>query len=61
MRGQYGAGAVLGKTVKAYRDEPNVAPDSNIETYVAMELEIDNWRWAGVPFFIRTGKHLSSG
>ncbi|MGZ5904538.1 MAG: glucose-6-phosphate dehydrogenase, partial [Reyranella sp.] len=59
VRGQYGAGSVLGKPVKAYRDEPRVAPDSNIETYVAMELEIDNWRWAGVPFFIRTGKHLA--
>ena len=59
VRGQYGAGTVLGKAVKAYRDEPNVAPDSNIETYVAMELEIDNWRWAGVPFFIRTGKHMA--
>jgi glucose-6-phosphate 1-dehydrogenase len=59
VRGQYGAGTVLGKAVKAYRNEPNVASDSNIETYVAMELEIDNWRWAGVPFFLRTGKHLS--
>ena len=45
---------------KAYRDEPKVAPDSNTETYVAMELEIDNWRWAGVPFFIRTGKHMAA-
>ena len=59
VRGQYGPGTVLGKPVKAYRDEPNVAPDSNVETYVAMELEIDNWRWAGVPFYIRTGKHMS--
>ena len=59
VRGQYGAGTVLGKPVKAYRDEPNVAPDSNVETYVAMELGIDNWRWAGVPFYVRTGKHLS--
>jgi glucose-6-phosphate 1-dehydrogenase len=59
VRGQYSAGTVLGKAVKAYRNEPNVASDSNIETYVAMELEIDNWRWAGVPFFLRTGKHLS--
>jgi glucose-6-phosphate 1-dehydrogenase len=58
-RGQYGAGVVLGTPAKAYRDEPDVARDSNIETYVAMELEIDNWRWAGVPFFVRTGKHLS--
>ena len=59
VRGQYGAGTVLGKKVKAYRQEPNVAPDSNIETYVAMQLEIDNWRWAGVPFYLRTGKHMS--
>jgi glucose-6-phosphate 1-dehydrogenase len=59
VRGQYGAGTVLGKTVKAYRQEPNVAPDSNTETYVAMRLEIDNWRWAGVPFYVRTGKHMS--
>jgi glucose-6-phosphate 1-dehydrogenase len=59
VRGQYGAGTVLGTTVKAYLQEPNVAADSNIETYVALELEIDNWRWAGVPFYIRTGKHMS--
>jgi glucose-6-phosphate 1-dehydrogenase len=59
VRGQYGAGAVLGKPAKAYRQEPDVAPDSNIETYVALRLEIDNWRWAGVPFYIRTGKHMS--
>ena len=59
VRAQYGAGTVLGKRVTAYRDEPNVARDSKVETYVAMQLEIDNWRWAGVPFFIRTGKHLS--
>jgi glucose-6-phosphate 1-dehydrogenase len=58
VRGQYGAGTVLGKGVKAYRQESDVAPDSSIETYVAMRLEIDNWRWAGVPFYIRTGKHL---
>ena len=59
VRGQYAAGTVEGKQANAYRAEPNVAPDSNIETYVAMQLEIDNWRWAGVPFFIRTGKHMS--
>jgi glucose-6-phosphate 1-dehydrogenase len=59
VRGQYGAGTVLGKSVKAYRHEPDVAPDSNVETYVAMRIEIDNWRWAGVPFYVRTGKHLS--
>ena len=60
VRGQYGAGTVLDKKVKAYRQEPDVAPDSNIETYVAMQLEIDNWRWAGVPFYIRTGKHMTA-
>ena len=60
VRGQYGAGTVAGKAVKAYRDEPDVAADSRVETYVAMKLEIDNWRWAGVPFYVRTGKHLSA-
>jgi len=60
VRGQYGTGTVLGKKVNAYRDEPNVAENSNIETYVAMKLEIDNWRWAGVPFYVRTGKHMSA-
>jgi glucose-6-phosphate 1-dehydrogenase len=59
VRGQYGPGAVSGTAVNAYRAEPDVAPDSNVETYVAMRLTIDNWRWAGVPFYIRTGKHLS--
>jgi glucose-6-phosphate 1-dehydrogenase len=59
VRGQYGAGTMLGNTVKAYRQEPDVSADSSIETYVAMRVEIDNWRWAGVPFYIRTGKHLS--
>jgi glucose-6-phosphate 1-dehydrogenase len=59
VRGQYKAGALKGRALKAYRDERDVAKDSGIETYVALELEIDNWRWAGVPFFVRTGKHLS--
>jgi glucose-6-phosphate 1-dehydrogenase len=59
IRGQYGPGTVAGQPVKGYRQEPNVAADSNVETYVAMRLEIDNWRWAGVPFYLRTGKHLS--
>ena len=58
VRGQYGAGTVLSKKVKAYRQEPHVAPNSDVETYVAMRLEIDNWRWAGVPFYLRTGKRL---
>jgi glucose-6-phosphate 1-dehydrogenase len=60
VRGQYGPGAVLGKSVTGYRQEPNVAPDSDVETFVAMRLEIDNWRWAGVPVYIRTGKHMSA-
>jgi glucose-6-phosphate 1-dehydrogenase len=59
VRGQYDAGTVLGKPVRAYRTEPNVAPDSNTETYAALRLEIDNWRWAGVPFYIRTGKCMT--
>ncbi|HTW35146.1 MAG TPA: glucose-6-phosphate dehydrogenase [Rhizomicrobium sp.] len=57
-RGQYGAGEVLGKPVKDYRHEPDVAANSPIETYVALKLEIDTWRWAGVPFYLRTGKSL---
>ena len=60
VRGQYAVGTVLGKKVKDYRQEPDVAPGSKVETYIAMALEIDNWRWAGVPFYIRTGKHLSA-
>jgi glucose-6-phosphate 1-dehydrogenase len=59
VRGQYDAGTVQGEAVPAYRREANVAPDSNIETYVAMRLKIDNWRWAGVPFYLRTGKRLN--
>jgi glucose-6-phosphate 1-dehydrogenase len=58
VRGQYDAGTVLGKTVRAYRQEPDVAPDSNTETYIACKLQIDNWRWAGVPFYLRTGKYM---
>jgi glucose-6-phosphate 1-dehydrogenase len=60
VRGQYGAGVVLGKKVRDYRHEPEVAPDSSTETYVALKLGIDNWRWAGVPFYLRTGKYLSA-
>jgi glucose-6-phosphate 1-dehydrogenase len=60
VRGQYGAGTVLGRAVQAYRREPDVAADSTTETYVALTLGIDNWRWAGVPFYLRTGKHLSA-
>ncbi len=57
--GQYTAGTVLGNPVKAYRASPGVAGDSNTETYVALKLLIENWRWSGVPFYIRTGKCLT--
>jgi glucose-6-phosphate 1-dehydrogenase len=59
VRGQYGAGMVMGQQVKAYREEPDVAPDSATETFVACRLNIDNWRWACVPFYLRTGKCLA--
>jgi glucose-6-phosphate 1-dehydrogenase len=58
VRGQYGAGKVGDKPVEAYSQSPNVPPDSTTETFVAMKLGIDNWRWAGVPFYLRTGKAL---
>ncbi len=58
VRGQYGAGTVLGEDVPAYRGEPRVAPDSTRETYAALRVLIDNWRWADVPFYLRTGKRL---
>jgi glucose-6-phosphate 1-dehydrogenase len=58
VRGQYGDGIVRGQKVAAYRHEPDVAADSRTETYVALKLAIDNWRWAGVPFYLRTGKCL---
>jgi glucose-6-phosphate 1-dehydrogenase len=58
VRGQYDSGVTLGKQVQAYRREPDVAPDSTTETYIACKLKIDNWRWAGVPFYLRTGKYL---
>ncbi len=59
VRGQYGEGAIGGQRVPAYRSEPNVAPDSNTETFVALKLGIDNWRWADVPFYLRTGKRMA--
>jgi glucose-6-phosphate 1-dehydrogenase len=59
VRGQYGAGTVMGQHVNAYRDEPDVARDSATETFVACRFNIDTWRWAGVPFFLRTGKCLA--
>jgi glucose-6-phosphate 1-dehydrogenase len=58
VRGQYDAGVVLGQKVNAYRREPDVAPDSVTETYIACRFTIDNWRWAGVPFYLRTGKYM---
>lgn len=58
IRGQYGPGYINGEPVIGYREENNVNPKSNVETYVALELEIDNWRWSGVPFFLRAGKRL---
>ena len=58
VRGQYFAGAVDSKPVPGYRQEPKVKPDSNVETYVALKFLIDNWRWSGVPFYLRTGKNL---
>ena len=59
VRGQYNDGKVLGHPAAAYRQEPNVASDSVVETYVALRLDVENWRWAGVPFYLRTGKHMS--
>ncbi len=59
VRGQYGAGMIGGKPVPGYREEPDVRPDSTTETFVALKLAIDDWRWADVPFYIRTGKRLT--
>jgi glucose-6-phosphate 1-dehydrogenase len=58
VRGQYGEGIVNERMFPAYRAEPRVAPDSTTETYAALKLTIDNWRWADVPFYLRTGKRL---
>jgi glucose-6-phosphate 1-dehydrogenase len=58
-RGQYGPGIVDGKLVPGYRQEPDVNPQSNTETYAAVKLFIENWRWAGVPFYLRSGKRLA--
>ncbi len=58
IRGQYMASKIKGKDVKGYREEKNVAPCSKTETYLAMKFYIDNWRWSGVPFYIRSGKRL---
>ena len=59
VRGQYAAGEEFGAVVPAYRAEPHVAKDSHTETYIALKLSIENWRWAGVPFYLRTGKRLA--
>jgi len=59
VRGQYGEGRIGDNSAPAYRSEPGVAPDSRTETFVALKLAIDNWRWAGIPFYIRTGKRLA--
>jgi glucose-6-phosphate 1-dehydrogenase len=59
VRGQYGPGNIAGKPVPGYRQERNVSPTSNVETFVAMRLELDNWRFAGVPIYIRAGKRLT--
>lgn len=58
VRGQYGEGVIDNQNVPAYRDEDKIAPHSNTETFAALRLSIDNWRWAGVPFYLRTGKRL---
>jgi glucose-6-phosphate 1-dehydrogenase len=60
VRGQYGEGELVGQHVPGYRSETGVPPDSRTETYVAIKLQIDNWRWAGVPFYVRTGKRITA-
>jgi glucose-6-phosphate 1-dehydrogenase len=59
VRGQYGPGVVEGKSVPGYRQEEGVAPDSRTATYAAVKFVLDNWRWAGVPFYVRSGKRMS--
>ena len=61
VRGQYGGGMVHGEPVRAYREEDGVAPDSAMATYAALKLTVNNWRWAGVPFYLRTGKRMTRG
>jgi glucose-6-phosphate 1-dehydrogenase len=60
LRGQYGPGTIDGKAVPGYRQEKGVNPKSNTETYAAVEFHVDNWRWAGVPFYVRAGKRLAN-
>jgi glucose-6-phosphate 1-dehydrogenase len=59
VRGQYARGVVRGEDAPAYREEPDVSPESRVETYVAMKCFVDNWRWSGVPFYVRAGKRLA--
>jgi glucose-6-phosphate 1-dehydrogenase len=59
VRGQYGEGFMGGKKVPAYRAEPSVSPTSRTETFAALRLDVENWRWAGVPFYVRSGKRLA--
>jgi glucose-6-phosphate 1-dehydrogenase len=59
VRGQYGRGFVRADEVPAYREEPDVNPHSSVETFVAMKVLVDNWRWGGVPFYVRAGKRLA--
>ena len=60
IRGQYGPGTIDGRPVPGYRQEPGVRPDSTTETYLAARLFVDNWRWSGVPFYMRSGKRLAA-
>jgi len=59
VRGQYGPGVIDGQPAPGYRSEPKVSPSSNTETYAALRLQVENWRWAGVPFYLRSGKRLA--
>jgi glucose-6-phosphate 1-dehydrogenase len=59
VRGQYGPGQINGKAVPGYRQEPGVKPDSSTDTFAALKLQVDNWRWSGVPFYLRSGKRLA--
>jgi glucose-6-phosphate 1-dehydrogenase len=59
VRGQYGDGEIGGQAVRAYRREPKVSPTSTTDTYAALKLYVENWRWAGVPFYLRSGKRLA--
>jgi glucose-6-phosphate 1-dehydrogenase len=59
VRGQYGPGQINGKAVPGYRQEPGVKPESSTDTFAALKLHVDNWRWSGVPFYLRSGKRLA--